>query len=78
MSMPEASVNEDDRFPLWKNYVWIPWQIIPVQPKAIAHPVKHAPDNSLRLSVLSRDPPHDLRTPFFRENIHVTSSDQGQ
>jgi hypothetical protein len=34
MTMPETSMNEDDRTTLWKNDIWPSWQVGSVQTEA--------------------------------------------
>jgi hypothetical protein len=56
--MPEAAVDEDDRFIFRQDDIRFARQSSDVQPKALTHPMQQPPDDKLRGSVLPADPAH--------------------
>lgn len=56
MPMPEASMDEDDRFPFGQDDVWLPGELPAVKVEAIAVPPQLPSNDQLRLGVLGLDP----------------------
>jgi len=53
MLMPKAAMNEDQRFPSWKNDVWRAWKVFSMQSKSVAHLMQKTPNNDFRFRVLA-------------------------
>jgi len=64
VSMPEATLNEDDGTVLVQNQIRFPRQILIVKAKTEAQPMKTFSDPQLRLGILSADLRHDLASLF--------------
>lgn len=51
MTVPEATIDEEQSVMARKNQIWLAGQLLVMQPKSKASGVKPAPDQHLRLSV---------------------------
>lgn len=67
--MPEAAVNENNLLVPRENDVRRTRQISSMEPKAVAHSVKHASDLLLGLGILVLDPGHNPGPLSLGENI---------
>jgi hypothetical protein len=59
MTVPEATMHQDDRLPFGQYHVWLAGQVFPVQPEAIAQPVQRPPHLYLWQRIRRADPAHD-------------------
>jgi hypothetical protein len=69
MSVPEATLNEDNSTVLGHNQIRFPRQIFVVEPKAETEPMKPFSNPQLGLSISGADLGHDLASPFFGNMI---------
>jgi hypothetical protein len=73
--VPEAAVHENHSVVLWHDYVWVAWQILPVQAETIAHAVEHRANKFFRSGVFAPDPAHIPRSMFSCKFIGHWSGD---
>ncbi len=70
VTVPEASVHEDDRVPLGKHDVGVPRQLGRVEAEAKAQSMQMAAHDHLRLRVLRPDVAHHFASLLWRKGVH--------
>lgn len=70
VSMPEASIDEDDRVSLWERDVGMPQQFGRMQTEANPQSVEEMAHDHLRLRVFRPNPAHHLATLFWGKGVH--------
>jgi hypothetical protein len=76
MLMPKAAMNEDQRFPSWKNDVWRAWKVFSMQSKSVAHLMQKTPNNDFRFRVLAANVSHHPASNGRAESIRHGSVDK--
>lgn len=75
MTVPEATMNEDDALVPWQYDVRFTRHFFVMQSKSETHAMKHLPDGYFRLSASPFDSRHDFTALFFGEDVrHVATS----
>jgi len=69
MTMPKASMDEDDLSVTPKDQIRDAWEITLVQAKAISHPMDKATHKQFRACVFMPDPAHTLAARFRRKSV---------
>lgn len=70
MLVPKASIDENDFASFSKYEVWLSWEILCVQPVAIAQLMRKPPDNHFRLHIFGFYGGHVLAAPLRVDFIH--------
>ena len=68
--MPEATVDEDSLFQLWKNNVWMSRQAFTMKTIAITYLMQKTPDAEFRSHILAANAPHIVAAALRRNGVY--------
>ena len=71
MSVPEASMNKNNRFIFWQYNIRCSWQIFSVQPETVSHFMQYGPNDKFRFCVFPFYTGHVPASSFFANYIHL-------